>query len=58
MKIFFAGAMGAEMKDERLKKIISKRRLVSYFYMTKGLNKAYFLKGKENGKKEVEKSGR
>lgn len=42
MNIYFAGARGCENKDEKLKKIIENRRLVSYHYMTPSLNKEYF----------------
>lgn len=52
MNIYFAGAIGAENKDPRLKSIIKDRRLVSYHYMTKSLNKEYFGFVKETEEKK------
>lgn len=58
MHIYFAGAIGAENKDKKLKSIIVNRRLVSYHYMTNSLNKEYFgfVKETEQNKKKGTKN--
>jgi len=52
MKIYFAGALGGEFKYKKLRKQISKKRLVSYHYMTRSLNQGYLVKkGNKNEKR-------
>ena len=49
MKIYFAGNIGAEFKNPRLKRLLKKRRLLSYYYMNDSMNEKY-LKVKEKEK--------